>query len=52
MSAELQSEILSFYSDPAAPYASRQDRKARNRIQNELQHLRAARLASESAQAP
>lgn len=49
MSAELQSEILSFYSDPAAPYASRQDRKARDRIQNELQHLRAARLASGSA---
>ncbi|MFI5107517.1 MAG: hypothetical protein ACHP78_01585 [Terriglobales bacterium] len=52
MSAELQSEILSFYSDPAAPYASRQDRKARDRIQNELQHLRAARLASEPAEAP
>jgi len=51
MSAELQSEILSFYGDPAA-VASRQDNKTRNRIQNELQHLRAARLASESAQAP
>ena len=52
MSAELQSEILSFFSDPAAPYVSGQDRKTRDRIQDELQHLRAARLASESAEAP
>jgi len=50
MPAELRSEILSFYGDPAA-VASRQDRKIRNRIQNELQHLRAARLASASAEA-
>ena len=42
MSAELRSELLRFYSDPAAPYASRKDRKAWDRIQNELQHLRAA----------
>jgi hypothetical protein len=45
MSADLRSELLRFYSDPAAPYASRKDRKAWDSIQNELQHLRAAQLA-------
>ena len=52
MSAELQSEILRFYSDPAAPYATRSDRKAWARVQEEFQHLRAAQPASSTAEAP
>jgi len=52
MPAELRSELLRFYSDPAAPYASRKDRKAWDRIQNELQHLRAAQVTSSAAEDP
>ncbi len=52
MSAELRSEILRFYSDPAAPYATRKDRKAWARVQDELQRLRAMPTESGAAEAP
>jgi len=51
MTAELRSEILRFYSDPAAPYATRKDRKAWARVQEELQRLRATQPASRAAEA-
>lgn len=40
-----------FYSDPSAPYATRKDRKAWERVQDELQRLQAVRPAS-AAEAP
>jgi hypothetical protein len=52
MSAELRSELLRFYSDPAAPYATRKDRKAWERVQDELQRLQAAQPPSNVAEAP
>ncbi len=52
MSAELRSELLRFYSDPAAPYATRKDRKAWERVQDELQRLQAAQPPSTVAEAP
>lgn len=50
MSAELRSEILRYYSDPAAPYATRKNRKAWARLQDELQRLQAAQPASGAAE--
>lgn len=52
MSAELRSELLRFYNDPAAPYATRKDRKAWERVQDELQRLQAAQPPSNVAEAP
>ena len=52
MSAELRAELLRFYSDPAAPYATRKDRKAWERVQDELQRLQAAQPPSNVAEAP
>jgi len=52
ISPELRAEILRFYSDPAAPYANRKDRKAWERVQNELQRLQAAQPPSNIAEAP
>jgi hypothetical protein len=49
MSADLRSEILRFYSDPNAPYATKKDRKAWNRVLQELQVLRTTEPASASA---
>lgn len=40
VSPELRAEILRFYSDLNAPYATRKDRKAWNKVQEELQVLR------------
>ena len=40
VSPELRADILRFYSDPNAPYATRKHRKAWNRLQQQLQALR------------
>jgi hypothetical protein len=42
VSPELRADILQFYSDPNAPYATRRHRKEWNRLQEELQALRTA----------
>jgi Zinc dependent phospholipase C len=52
ISPELRAEILRFYSDPAAPYANRKDRKAWQRVQDELQRLQAVQAPSNVAKAP
>jgi len=52
MSAELRADLLRFYSDPAAPYATRKDRKTWERVQDELQRLQAAQPPSNVAEAP
>jgi len=52
MSGDLRSEILRFYGDPAAPYATRKDRKAWARVQDEVQRLRNAQPASGTTEAP
>jgi len=51
MSAELRAELLRFYSDPAAPYTTRKDRKEWARVQEELQRLQAAQPATNAAEA-
>lgn len=51
ISPELRAELLRFYSDPSAPYATRKDRKAWERVQDELQRLQAVQPAS-AAEAP
>jgi Zinc dependent phospholipase C len=48
--AELRSELLQFYNDPSAPYATKNDRKAWNRLQGELQRLRATQPANGAAE--
>jgi hypothetical protein len=50
MSDELRAEILRFYSDPNAPYATRKDRKAWNKVQIQLQRLRAVQPVSSAAE--
>lgn len=52
MSTELREEILQFYNNPAAPYATRKDRKAWAKVQAELQQLRMAQPASNVAAVP
>jgi hypothetical protein len=51
-SADLRSEILRFYSDPAAPCTTKSDRTAWARVQDELQRLRNTQPASGAAEAP
>ncbi len=51
ISPELRAELLRFYSDPSAPYTTRKDRKAWERVQDELQRLQAVQPAS-AAEAP
>jgi hypothetical protein len=51
ISPELRAELLRFYSDPSAPYATRKDRKAGERVQDEFQRLQAVQPAS-AAEAP
>ncbi len=48
MPAELRTELLQFYNDPSAPYATRSDRKARDRVRDELQRLRVAQPESDA----
>ena len=52
MSPDLREEILRFYRDPAAPYATRKDRKAWARVEEELQRLREIQPESRAAEAP
>ena len=51
-SPELRSDILQFYNDPSAPYATKRDHKAWARVQDELQRLRAAPPVTDAAEAP
>ena len=51
ISPELRAELSRFYSDPSAPYATRKDRKAWERVQDELQRLQVVQPAS-AAEAP
>ena len=39
---ELRAELLDFYSDPDAPYATKKDAKAWSKVQEELQQLKSA----------
>ena len=52
MSPDLRAELLRFYSDPAAPYATRKDPKAWERVQDELQRLQAVQPPSNVAEVP
>ncbi len=51
ISPELRAELLRFYRDPSAPYATRKNRKAWERVQDELQRLQAVQPAR-AAEAP
>ncbi len=52
VSAELRAELLRFYSDPAAPDTTRKDRKAWERVQDEVQRLQAVQPVSNIAESP
>jgi hypothetical protein len=41
-SAALREELLHFFSDPDAPYATKQDAKAWTKVQAQLEQLKAA----------
>jgi hypothetical protein len=49
MSDELRSDLLQFYSDPNAPYATRKDHKGWERLQANLERLRATQPARTGA---
>jgi len=49
-SAELRSDLLRFYSDPSAPYATRKNRKAWRRLQDDLQRLEAFQPSASKAE--
>ena len=51
MSAELRSDLLQFYRDPAAPYATKKNRKSWERVQDEIQRLQATQPSSNAAEA-
>jgi len=50
MSDELRFDLLRFYSDPNAPYATKKSRKSWERVQNELQRLQATPPGSNTAE--
>jgi len=52
MSDDLRSDLLRFYSDPNAPYATRKDRKSWERLQANLERLRATQPARAGARVP
>jgi hypothetical protein len=45
MSSELREELLHFFAEPAAPYATKRDPKAWARVQAELEQLKATAQA-------
>ncbi len=52
MSAELRDELLHFYSEPEAPYATKRDPKAWAAVQSEIAQLKSATPTSGFANAP
>jgi hypothetical protein len=50
MPEEMRADLLRFYSDPNAPYATRRNREAWQKLQNQLQQLRTARAMAEARQ--
>lgn len=51
VSSELREELLHFFADPAAPYATKRNRKAWARVQAELEQLKATAQAHAVAEA-
>jgi len=43
--------VLQFYRDPAAPYATKKNRKSWERVQDEIQRLQATQPSSNAAEA-
>jgi hypothetical protein len=50
VSPDVRSNILNFYADPDAPYATKRDPKAWEKVQTELGQLKAAAAAPAVAQ--
>jgi Zinc dependent phospholipase C len=51
VSLELREELLHFFAEPAAPYATKRNRKAWARVQAELGQLKAAHAVAEASMA-
>ena len=50
MTPEIPAELLSFYGDPNAPYATKRKRKEWSKVEAELQQLKSAAAAPATAQ--
>jgi hypothetical protein len=46
---ELKAELLQFFADPDAPYATKRNAKAWAKVQSQLQQLKSATVASNPA---
>jgi len=52
VSPDLRDELVQFYSDPDAPYATKRDPKAWAAVQSQLTELKAAPLSAVPSSAP